>query len=50
MEEIKTEEEYQQALSKIEKLFDAKPNTKEGEELDRLVKLIEEYESKHYPI
>ena len=50
MEKINSEEEYFEVLLKIEKLFDAKPNTKEGEELDRLVKLIEDYESKHYPI
>ncbi len=47
---IKSEQEYQEILLKIEELFDAKPNKKEGEELDRLVKLIEDYENKHYPI
>jgi HTH-type transcriptional regulator/antitoxin HigA len=50
MKEIKTEQEYQEILLKLEKLFDAKPNTKQGEELDRLVKLIEDWENKMYPI
>jgi HTH-type transcriptional regulator/antitoxin HigA len=45
-----TKEEYEECLKKLETLFDAKPNTKEGEELERLVKLIVEYENKHYPI
>ena len=47
---IKSKQEYQEVLSKIEELFDAKPNTKEGDELDRLVKIIEDYENENYPI
>lgn len=50
MNEIKTEEEYKEILSKIEELFDAKPNTEKGKELLELVKLIEEYEDKNYPL
>ncbi len=49
MEQIKTEQEYYEVLLKINELFDALPATSEGEELDRLVKLIEDYENKMYP-
>ena len=44
MEKIKTEEEYNQILKRLDEIFDAKKGTKEGEELERLVSLIEDYE------
>ena len=47
---IKTEKDYDLALERINILFDAKPNTKEGDELDILVTLVEKYEQIHYPI
>lgn len=47
---IKTEEDYELALERVNTLFDAKPNTNEGDELDILVTLIEKYEQIHYPI
>ncbi|WP_134147874.1 type II toxin-antitoxin system HigA family antitoxin [Flavobacterium sp. 270] len=47
---IKTEEDYDFALERVNVLFDAKPNTEEGDELDILVTLIEKYEKIHYPI
>ena len=47
---IKTEQDYNQALERLEIIFDAKPNTKEGEELEVLSNLIEEYENKNFPI
>ncbi len=47
---IKTEKDYQKALKRLEIIFDAKPNTKEGDELDLLGFLIEKYEEEHYPI
>lgn len=47
---IKTEADYRQALSDIEDLFDAQPDTREGDELDILATLIESYEQKHSPI
>ena len=46
---IKTEEDYQNALSRIDELMDARPNTPEGDELEFLVTLVELYEKK-YPI
>ena len=47
---IITEEEHQKALSRIEELMEAEPNTPEGDELDFLVTLVEKYEDKEYPI
>ena len=47
---IKTEEDYQKALSRIDKLMNAEPNTPEGDELELLVTLVELYEEKKYPI
>ena len=50
IEEIKTEDDYQKALSRIDELMDAEPNTPEGDELEFLVTLVEQYEDKKYPI
>ena len=47
---IKTEKDYQKALKRLETIFDAKPHTKDGDELDILGFLIEKYEAEHYHI
>ncbi len=47
---IKTELDYEQALSAVDKLWGAKEGTPEGNELDVFLVLIESYENKHYPI
>ena len=47
---IKTESEYKSALKEIERLFDATPNTPDGELLDILITLVEVYEDEHCPI
>lgn len=47
---IRTEYDYNNALKRIDKLMDAEPNTKEFDELDILVTLVESYEEKHYKI
>ena len=47
---IKTEDEYKSALKRLEVIFDAEPGTSEGEELDLLSLLIDNYEKIHYPI
>lgn len=47
---IKTEEEYEAALQLMDKIFDAKPNTKEGDTLELLALVIGDYENKHYKI
>lgn len=47
---IKTERDYDLALERVNEIFDANPNSKEYDELDILVTLIEKYEKIHYPI
>ncbi|EGR0489761.1 hypothetical protein KW420_05080 [Vibrio fluvialis] len=46
-----SEGDYKAALKRIESLFEAaEPGTPEGDELERLAALVEEYEEKHFPI
>ncbi|PKP49411.1 MAG: transcriptional regulator [Bacteroidetes bacterium HGW-Bacteroidetes-12] len=47
---IKTEADYQVALNRLDKIFDAKIGTKESDEADILGLLIDDYENIHYPI
>jgi len=47
---IKTEEDYNQALKRLEVIFDAPVDSKEGDEAELLSILIEKYEDEHYPI
>ncbi|WP_347050291.1 helix-turn-helix domain-containing protein [Flavobacterium olei] len=47
---IRTENDYDLALERVNTLFNAKQNTDEADELDILVTLIEKYEKIHYPI
>lgn len=47
---IKTEEDYKKALARLDEIFESSPNTKEGDEAEILVLLIETYEDKYYPI
>ena len=47
---IKTEQDYNSAINRIEELWGAKKETPSGDELDLLVTLVESYELKHYPI
>jgi HTH-type transcriptional regulator/antitoxin HigA len=47
---IKTESDNKVALARIEQLWDAQPNTTEGDELDVLVTLVQAFEEAHYPI
>lgn len=47
---IRTKDDHDAALRKIERLWDAARNTKAGDCLDMLVTLGETYESRHCPI
>jgi HTH-type transcriptional regulator/antitoxin HigA len=47
---IKTENDYNQALERLEIIFDAKKGTEEGDELELLGMLIDQYENEHFPI
>ena len=47
---IKTDEEYESALARIEQIMDAKPKSPEGDELELISMLIEKYEQEKYPL
>jgi HTH-type transcriptional regulator/antitoxin HigA len=47
---IKTQDQYEATLARIEAIFDAKPGTAKGDELELLLLLVETYEDKAYPI
>lgn len=47
---IKTEQDYESVLQRIEALMDALPESEEFDELDVLSTLAEAYEAKHYKI
>jgi HTH-type transcriptional regulator/antitoxin HigA len=47
---IKTKKDYSAAMSRLEAIFDATPGTSEGDELEILGILIDNYEKKHHPI
>ena len=47
---IRTEADYDDALAEVERLFEAQPNTPEGDRLDLLTVLIEAYETQQHPI
>ena len=45
-----SEEEYKNALKRLEMIFDAPNDTPESDEANELVLLIDQYEQAHYPI
>lgn len=49
---IRSEEEYDEALREIEPFFDREqePDTPEGDHLEILAMLIDDYEAKHWPV
>lgn len=47
---IKTEEDYEAALDRLDKIFDAPEDSPDSDEADLLALLIDEYEQKVYPI
>jgi HTH-type transcriptional regulator/antitoxin HigA len=47
---IKTEKDYQEALKRLEAIFDAKAGTSAGDELEVLGLLIDQYEKEYFPI
>jgi HTH-type transcriptional regulator / antitoxin HigA len=47
---IRTEDDYQVALSEIERLWGAEPGTPESDRFEVLVTLVEAYEDQHYEI
>jgi len=47
---IKTEQDYNNSVKRIEELWGAKRDTLQGDEFDLLCTLVESYEMTHYPI
>ena len=47
---IKTRAQYEATLARIEEIFDARPGTARGDELELLLLLVERYEEVAYPI
>ena len=47
---IRNEKDYQNALNRLEDIFDAKKGTEEGDELEILSILIDRYENDQFPI
>ncbi len=47
---IKNRQDYDNALKRLELLFDAPVGSPESDEADILALIIDEYENKHYPI
>lgn len=47
---IKTQEDYNRALNRLNEIFHADVDSKEGDEAEILTILIEKYEDEHFPI
>jgi HTH-type transcriptional regulator/antitoxin HigA len=48
--EIKSQIEYESALKRIDELWGAKSNSREGAEYDALFEAVEKYEAEHFPM
>ncbi len=47
---IKTKKDYQQALTRLEIIFDSKKGSANADELEILSMLIDNYENEHFPV
>lgn len=47
---IKTKKDYEQALARLEVIFDAKKGTANGDELELLGMIVDNYENEKFPI
>ena len=47
---IKTKKDYQQALDRLEVIFDAKKGSPKGDELEILGMLVDNYENENFPV
>lgn len=47
---IKSEQDYEAALERLELIFDALPGSEDSDELEILGMLIEKYEKEHFPM
>jgi HTH-type transcriptional regulator / antitoxin HigA len=47
---IHSDADYEAALKEVERLWGAKPGSRDGDRLDVLATLIDAYEAEHFPI
>ena len=47
---LKTNQDYETALARVDELMDAEPGTNEGDELEVLSMLVDNYEQQHHTI
>ena len=47
---IKTKKDYQQALARLDIIFDAKKGSPKGDELEILGMLVDNYENENFPV
>ncbi len=47
---IRTKADYRAALKEVERLWSADPGTRDGDRVDVLAALIEDYEARHHPV
>lgn len=47
---IRTKKDYTDALKRLDAIFDSKQGSKDGDELEVLGILIDQYENEHFPI
>lgn len=47
---IRSEKDYRNALNRLEEIFDAKKGTEQGDELEILSILIDNYENENFPV
>ena len=47
---IKTKKDYEQALERLEVIFNAKKGTAKGDELELLGMLVDNYENENFPV
>jgi HTH-type transcriptional regulator/antitoxin HigA len=47
---IRNEADYEAAVGEVRRLWGSKPDTREGDRLDVLMVLVEDYETKHHAI
>ena len=50
IKEIKTAEDHQIALARVDEIWNAEPNSLAGDELDSLVTLIQNFEDENFAI
>ena len=50
IEPIKSARDYHKALKRLEVIFNAEPGSDNGDELEVLAILIDQYENEHFPI